>query len=217
MRAIRPQATGDRVARLGRRDTPLSRASTTRLVARRATSHSNGPGSVSSKSRRSNDKFRSGVAQRPKLRTCASPHICTMSSVCGRVARSAAMTAAAPRKKVHGDTIMRPNRIGTRSATRTSFCASRVSTTPRTRSEESTVARLRRGERSRAFAARCSPCRLCGLHARVRGATHCAAFRYCAVSSPVRSSTVISMPNLLPTAPIASSTASRSALTGTVN
>ena len=55
------------------------------------------PGRVSSKSRRSNDSFRSGVAHRPKLRMCASPHNCTVSPECGREARSAAITAAAPR------------------------------------------------------------------------------------------------------------------------
>ena len=47
---------------------------TTRLAASRWTSHSNGPGSVSSKSRRSKARLRSGVAHRPKLRTWASPH-----------------------------------------------------------------------------------------------------------------------------------------------
>ena len=67
------------------------------LVANRLTSHSNGPGSVSSKSRRSNSRLRSGVAHRPKLRTWASPHICTSMPVFGDADRSEAMTAAAPR------------------------------------------------------------------------------------------------------------------------
>ena len=75
---------------------PISRASTTRLAARRCTSHSKGPGRVSSKSRRSKDRFRSGVAQRPKFRTWASPHSWTSSPECSAVARSAAITAAAP-------------------------------------------------------------------------------------------------------------------------
>ena len=47
----------------------FSRAATTRLAAKRLTSHSNGPGRVSSKSRRSNDRFRSGVAHNPKFST----------------------------------------------------------------------------------------------------------------------------------------------------
>ena len=73
------------------------RAATTRLAAKRLTSHSNGPGRVSSKSRRSNDRFRSGVAHRPKFRTCASPHNWTISPLSGCDARSPAITAAAPR------------------------------------------------------------------------------------------------------------------------
>jgi len=76
---------------------PLSLAATTMLAAKRLTSHSKGPGRVSSKSRRSNDKLRSGVAHRPKFSTCASPHSCTVSPLLGCAARSAAMTAAAPR------------------------------------------------------------------------------------------------------------------------
>ena len=77
--------------------TPFSRAATTRLAAKRLTSHSNGPGRVSSKSRRSNARFRSGVAHRPKFSTWASPHSCTISPLSGWEARSPAMTAAAPR------------------------------------------------------------------------------------------------------------------------
>ena len=60
------------------------------------------------------------------------------------------MTAAAPRKNVHGDAIMRPKRIGTRSASRPSFWASRISTAPRRRSAGSTTPSPRRGARSRA-------------------------------------------------------------------
>ena len=59
------------------------------LATSRETSHSNGPGSVSSKSRRSNDSCRSGVAHSPKLRRWASPHSCTVRPVSGREARSA--------------------------------------------------------------------------------------------------------------------------------
>ena len=62
--------------------TPFWRAATTRLVARRATSHSKGPGRVSSKSRRSKLRLRSGVAHRPKFRTWASPQSCTWIRLC---------------------------------------------------------------------------------------------------------------------------------------
>ena len=94
---VRPQPCGDRVVG-GSSFLVVVPASTTRLVIKRLTSHSNGPGSVSSKSRRSNARFRSGVAQSPKFKTWASPHNCTRSPVCGEAARSLAMTAAAPRK-----------------------------------------------------------------------------------------------------------------------
>ena len=80
-----------------RSSVPWSRASTCRLATIRITSHSNGPASVSSKSRRSNESCRSGVAHNPKLRTWASPHNCTIRPLWGREARSAAITAAAPR------------------------------------------------------------------------------------------------------------------------
>ena len=75
----------------------FSRAATTRLAAKRLTSHSNGPGRVSSKSRASNERFRSGVAHRPKFSTWASPQSWTVSPLSGCDARSAAITAAAPR------------------------------------------------------------------------------------------------------------------------
>ncbi|SKX78285.1 Uncharacterised protein [Mycobacteroides abscessus subsp. abscessus] len=48
---------------------PLSRARTTRLATKRSRSHSNGPGSVSSKSRRSKASVRSGVFHIPKFST----------------------------------------------------------------------------------------------------------------------------------------------------
>ena len=99
-RASRCRVGGD--GRLGGLPCPsrpeaVGRAATTRLAASRWTSHSNGPGSVSSKSRRSKARFRSGVAHSPKLRTWASPHSWTSSPLWGREPRSAAMTAAAPR------------------------------------------------------------------------------------------------------------------------
>ena len=68
--------------------TPSARAATTRLVASRRTSHSKGPGRVSSKSRRSKARLRSGVAHSPKLRTWASPQSWTSMPLCGREPRS---------------------------------------------------------------------------------------------------------------------------------
>ena len=62
---------------------PLSRPATARLAASRLTSHSNGPGSVSSKSLRSKTSRRSGEANAPKLARCASPHSCTRSPAAG--------------------------------------------------------------------------------------------------------------------------------------
>ena len=48
-----------------------------KLAASRFTSYSNGPGSVSSKSLRSNSSVRSGEAKTPKFDRWASPHSCT--------------------------------------------------------------------------------------------------------------------------------------------
>ena len=94
--AVGAQAALRRPARRCLGSSPLSLASTTMLATSRDTSHSNGPGSVSSKSRRSKESCRSGVAQSPKLRMWASPHSCTVRPLSGREARSAAITAAAP-------------------------------------------------------------------------------------------------------------------------
>jgi hypothetical protein len=44
------------------------------------------------------------------------------------VARSAAITAAAPRKNANGEASIRPLRIGTSSGTRVAACASRMAT-----------------------------------------------------------------------------------------
>ncbi len=79
------------------RPRPLARAAISRLAARRLTSHSQGPGCVSSKSLRSKTMRRSGEANRPKFDTCASPHSCARRPESGVPARSVAITAAAPR------------------------------------------------------------------------------------------------------------------------
>jgi len=63
----------------------------------RLTSHSHGPGSVSSKSFGLNTTRRSGAAKPPKFEMWASPQACTTMPERGVVARSAAITAAAPR------------------------------------------------------------------------------------------------------------------------
>ena len=76
---------------------PLSRPATARLAASRLTSHSNGPGRVSSKSLTSKTSRRSGDANAPKFDRCASPHSCTRSPEAGVPARSAAIGSAAPR------------------------------------------------------------------------------------------------------------------------
>src|SRR6266702_2030733 len=77
---------------------PLSLAAISRLAASRLTSHSHGPGSVSSKSLMSNTRRRSAEPNRPKLPRCASPHAWTPSPVTGVADRSRAIGSAAPRK-----------------------------------------------------------------------------------------------------------------------
>ena len=76
---------------------PRSRPRTSKLAARRFTSHSHGPDSVSSKSLMSNSIRRSGVPNRPKFDRWASPQSCTVTPDRGVAARSAAMISAAPR------------------------------------------------------------------------------------------------------------------------
>ncbi len=76
---------------------PFERPAMMMLVASRLTSHSQGAGSVSSKSLASNTRRRSGDAKMPKLERCASPLACTMMSVRGVVDRSKAITAGVPR------------------------------------------------------------------------------------------------------------------------
>ena len=110
------------------RPKPLSRPATDRLAASRLTSHSHGPGWVSSKSLTSNIRRRSGEANAPKFDRCASPHSWVTSPEVGVAARSAAITAAAPRRNVNGDSSMRPCRIGISSGTRVASCAVRTAT-----------------------------------------------------------------------------------------
>ena len=74
-----------------------ARAAISKLATSRLTSHSHGPGSVSSKSLMSNTSERSGAANPPKFDRCASPQHCTRRPDTGLSARSAAITAAAPR------------------------------------------------------------------------------------------------------------------------
>jgi len=76
---------------------PLLRAAMVKLAAIRLTSYSNGPGSVSSKSFRSNSNSRSGEANTPKFDRCASPQSWVISPAVGVAARSVAMILAAPR------------------------------------------------------------------------------------------------------------------------
>ncbi len=71
-------------------------------------SHSQGPGSVSSKSLQSKTSWRSGEAKTPKFDRWASPQIWAVRPEVGVVERSDAMMRAAPRKKVKGDTSIRP-------------------------------------------------------------------------------------------------------------
>ena len=92
-----PSAAARAILRRALAGYPLSRPATARLAASRLTSHSNGPGRVSSKSLTSKTSRRSGEAKAPKLDRCASPHNCTRSPDAGVLARSAAIGSAAPR------------------------------------------------------------------------------------------------------------------------
>ena len=76
---------------------PLFRAAMVKLAAMRFTSYSKGPGSVSSKSFRSNNRVRSGEANPPKFERCASPQSWTSRPAVGESRRSEAMILAAPR------------------------------------------------------------------------------------------------------------------------
>ena len=92
----RPTAAST-ICRRSLRPNPLSLAATSRLAPSRLTSHSHGPGRVSSKSLTSKSSLRSGEAYIPKLDRCASPQAWTVRPDTGVVARSAAMGRAAPR------------------------------------------------------------------------------------------------------------------------
>ena len=78
-------------------ENPLSRPATAKLAASRLTSHSHGPGQVSSKSLMPNSKRRSGEANAPKFIRWASPHTWVVIPDRGVPAKSAAMMSAAPR------------------------------------------------------------------------------------------------------------------------
>ena len=104
-------------------------------MASRFTSHSHGPGRVSSKSFTSKTWSRSGVAKIPKFARCASPQSWTRRSVIGVVLRSRAMIDAAPRKNANGEAAILPYRMGRRLASRARSDRSRSSTgSPRSRS-----------------------------------------------------------------------------------
>ena len=131
----------------------------TMLAASRFTSHSHGPGRVSSKSLMSKTSRRSGEAKPPKFARCASPHSWASSPESGVGARSAAMIAAAPRKKANGEVAIRPWRIGTSSATREASSSSSIVTGSGRAAEGAHDAWLDRGLFTRAArpaATRCS-------------------------------------------------------------
>ena len=107
---------------------PRKRAATAALAASRLRSHSHGPGWTSSKSLMANTRLRSAEAKTPKLARCMSPQALTVRPVTGVVARSAAMTAAEPRRKAKGEASMRAKRTGTSFCTRLAFCRSRIAT-----------------------------------------------------------------------------------------
>ena len=67
-----------------------------------------GAGSVSSKSFRSKTRLRSGVAKIPKFERWQSPQASTSIPLLGDEPRSAAITAADPRRNANGEAAMRP-------------------------------------------------------------------------------------------------------------
>ncbi len=71
--ALYDRTTSVLIARRVFSSKPLSRPATAKLATSRLTSHSNGPGSVSSKSLRLKTSLRSGAAKPPKLERWASP------------------------------------------------------------------------------------------------------------------------------------------------
>ena len=102
---------------------------TTTLAARRFRSTvKSTPGSVSSKSLTSNRILSSGVTNAPKFMRWLSPPACTGNPTIGWPARSVAITAAAPRKKANGLTVIRLYRSGTSSGTRSGSLSARIAT-----------------------------------------------------------------------------------------
>ena len=85
------------IARRSAGSNPRSRPRTSKLAASRFTSHSHGPGSVSSKSLMSKSSCRSGEAKTPKFDRCASPQSWVWTPETGVVERSDAMISAPPR------------------------------------------------------------------------------------------------------------------------
>jgi len=77
-------------------ENPRSRPAIAKLATNRFTSHSHGPGAVSSKSFMSKTSVRSGEPNTPKFDRCASPQSCTRSPETGVLARSVAMISAPP-------------------------------------------------------------------------------------------------------------------------
>ena len=94
---VRAHAADRQSSRAVLAENSRDRAAISKLAASRFTSHSNGPGFVSSKSLMSNTSVRSGDANPPKFARCASPQHWTRKPESGVVARSDAMTIAAPR------------------------------------------------------------------------------------------------------------------------
>ena len=97
IRARYSSAIASTTARRSAGVNPRSRPATSKLAASRFTSHSHGPGKVSSKSLMSNIICRSGEANTPKFDRCASPQTWTGRPERGVAARSEAMISAAPR------------------------------------------------------------------------------------------------------------------------
>ena len=108
-------------------------------------SHSNGAGSVSSKSLISKTGKPSGEAKVPKFAIWQSPPAWTHSPVIGVSARSVAMTAVAPRKKAKGEARMRSYRMGSRLAIRCRPDSTRISTGSRRATEGAQCACALRG------------------------------------------------------------------------
>ena len=79
----RPRTDASVASRASALVKPLLRAAIVKLADMRLTSYSNGPGSVSSKSLRSNSSCRSGEANAPKFDRWASPQSCTVRPALG--------------------------------------------------------------------------------------------------------------------------------------